>query len=258
MYNNNNNRTCFTQTAADALEVDAGVDEYTSSDTSKAEIFSSFKVKVDVMQRQMCVTLQKVFFVVVAGKDAKSCCKMCDAFPVSCCRHLQVKDPLASAGGVASSLGRIGKTKAPRFFSCLKGAVIHNQIRSKIVNVPALNRESRRCSLKAAVTRPTRCCVKATARVVQRATRHRGPFKHSSPPRRRKAARGSKGINPSESDTAVLACDTAALPLVTVGVDKDAAIDLLSGEIAASLAMRRLLICVSAAAAAAAGSQRAS
>lgn len=43
-------------------------------------------------------------------------CKMCDAFPVSCCRPLQVKDPLASAGGVASSLGRIGKTKAQCFF----------------------------------------------------------------------------------------------------------------------------------------------
>lgn len=88
----------------------------------------------------MCVTLQKVvfFFAVVAGKDAKSCCKMCDSFPVSCCLHLQVKDPLASAGGVASSLGRIGKTKAPRFFPRLKGAVTHHPIRSEIVHVPAL------------------------------------------------------------------------------------------------------------------------
>lgn len=29
----------------------------------------------------------------------------------------QVKDPLASAGGVASSLGRIGKTMAQHFFN---------------------------------------------------------------------------------------------------------------------------------------------
>lgn len=113
----------------------------------------------------MCDAAKGFVVVVVAGKDAKSRCKMCDAFPVSCCRHLQVKDPLASAGGVASSLGRIGKTKAPRFFSRLKGAVTHHQIRSEIVHVPALNRESRRCSLKAAVARQTRCCVKATARV---------------------------------------------------------------------------------------------
>lgn len=35
MYNNNNNRTCFTQTAADALEVDVGVDEHTSSYTKR-------------------------------------------------------------------------------------------------------------------------------------------------------------------------------------------------------------------------------
>lgn len=72
--------------------------------------------------------------------------------------------------------------------------------------------------------------------------RHNASLKHSLPRHR------SKGIKPTESNGIVLACDTIVLlPLVSVEVDKAAAIDTLSGEIAASLAMRRLLICVSAA-----------
>lgn len=167
-----------------------------------------------------------------------SCCKTYDAFPASCRHCPQVKDPLASTGGVASSLGRIGKTMAQHFLHFLswklsshwikptiKQRVLHYDHRSLTMWIllqflwkPQLH--SKTCCYGLKAQRPLKTFI-TSAR--------------------------SKSINPTESNGVVLACDTAALlPLVSVEVDKAAAIDALSGEIAASLVMRHLLICVSA------------